>query len=49
MNSELKSGDICEIQTRKNAEPKLQWLEAARTARARSKIKVYLRSKGIDL
>jgi GTP pyrophosphokinase len=49
MNSELKSGDIVEIQTRKNAEPKMQWLEAARTARARSKIKVYLRSKGVDI
>jgi GTP pyrophosphokinase len=49
MNSELKSGDICEIQTKKNAEPKPQWLEAARTARARSKIKVYLRGKGVDL
>ena len=47
MNSELKSGDICEIQTRKNAEPKMQWLDAAKTARARSKIKVYLRSKGV--
>ena len=49
MNSELKSGDICEIQTRKNAEPKPQWLEAAKTARARSKIKTFLRAKGIEL
>ncbi|MDR1124038.1 MAG: RelA/SpoT family protein [Elusimicrobiota bacterium] len=49
MGSELKSGDICEIQTRKNAEPKPQWLEAAKTARARSKIKTYLRNKGMEL
>ncbi len=49
MNSELKSGDICEIQTRKNAEPKMQWLDAAKTARARSKIKTFLRNKGEDL
>lgn len=49
MNSELKSGDICEIQTRKNAEPKMQWLDSAKTARARSKIKTFLRSKGEDL
>jgi GTP pyrophosphokinase len=49
MNSELKSGDICEIQTRKNVEPKAQWLEAAKTARARSKIKTFLRSRGIEL
>ncbi|MDR1684143.1 MAG: RelA/SpoT family protein [Elusimicrobiota bacterium] len=48
MNSELKSGDICEIQTKKNAEPKAQWLEAAKTARARSKIKTYLRAKGVE-
>jgi GTP pyrophosphokinase len=47
MSVELKSGDICEIQVRKNAEPKTQWLENAKTARARSKIKTYLRSKGI--
>ena len=49
MNSELKSGDICTIQTRKNILPSKQWLEAARTARARSKIKVSLRARGIDL
>lgn len=49
MNSILKSGDIVEIQTRKNVEPKPQWLEAAKTARARSKIKTFLRSRGIEL
>ena len=49
MNSELKSGDICTIQTRKNILPSKQWLEAAKTARARSKIKVSLRARGIDL
>lgn len=49
MNSELKSGDICEIQTRKNIEPKPQWLEAAKTARSRSKIKTFLRTRGIEL
>ena len=49
MNSILKSGDIEEIQTSKNVEPKPQWLEAAKTARARSKIKTFLRSRGIEL
>jgi GTP pyrophosphokinase len=49
MNSELKSGDICEIQTRKNTEPKLQWLDAAKTARAKSHIKTFLRSKGVEI
>ena len=49
MTYELKSGDICEIQTRKNAEPTRQWLEAAKTARARSKIKSTLRAKGVEI
>ncbi len=49
MSHELKSGDICEIQTRKNSEPKAQWLESAKTARARSKIKTFLRARGIEL
>ena len=49
MNSTLKSGDIVEIQTRKNVEPKPQWLDSAKTARARSKIKTSLRARGIEL
>ena len=49
MTYELQSGDICEVQTRKNAEPTRQWLEAAKTARARSKIKSTLRAKGVDI
>ncbi len=49
MTYELQSGDICEIQTRKNAEPTRQWLEAAKMARTRSKIKRTLRSKGIEI
>ncbi len=49
MSSELKSGDIVEVLTRKSAEPKLQWLDYAKTARARSKIKVSLKAKGVDL
>ena len=39
----LKSGDICEILTRKNSAPKKDWLKFVRTARARSKIRHYLR------
>ena len=49
MTYELQSGDICEIQTRKNAEPTRQWLEAAKMARTRSKIKRTLRAKGIEI
>lgn len=43
----LKSGDICEIQTRKGNMPKKDWLSVVKTARARSKIRHYLREKGI--
>jgi GTP pyrophosphokinase len=49
MTYELQSGDICEIQTRKSAEPTRQWLEAAKMARTRSKIKRTLRAKGIEI
>jgi len=44
---QLRSGDICEIQVRKNSRPKESWLSVVKTARARSKIRQYLREKGI--
>lgn len=40
---ELKSSDIVEIITRKNSAPKKDWLKIVKTARARSKIRKYLR------
>ncbi len=43
----LKSGDVCEIQTKKGSVPKKDWLGVVRTARARSKIRRYLREQGI--
>jgi GTP pyrophosphokinase len=43
----LRSGDICEIQTRKGSEPKKDWLKIVKTARARSKIRHFLREHGI--
>ncbi len=49
MDYVFKTGDVCEIITRKNSEPKRDWLEFARTAGARSHIKRYLRSKGVDI
>lgn len=49
MDYAFKTGDVCEIITRKNAEPKRDWLEFAKTANARSRIKRYLRSKGVDI
>ncbi|MBU6429887.1 MAG: RelA/SpoT family protein, partial [Cyanobacteria bacterium REEB65] len=42
----LKSGDICRILTKKGSAPKKDWLKIVRTARARSKIRNYLREKG---
>jgi len=43
----LKSGDICRINTKKGSTPKKDWLNLVRTARARSKIRHYLREQGI--
>ena len=43
----LKSGDVCEIHTKKGSTPKKDWLGIVRTARARSKIRRYLREQGI--
>ena len=42
----LKSGDMCEIITRKNSAPKKDWLTTVKTAGARSHIRKYLREHG---
>ncbi len=47
LDYKLKSGDICRILTKKGSEPKKDWLNMVRTARARSKIRHFLREKGI--
>ena len=47
LDYQLKSGDICKIITRKGSAPKKDWLMFVKTARARSKIRHYLREKGI--
>ncbi len=47
LDYELKSGDICEILTRKRSTPKKDWLTIVKTARARSKIRHFLRENGI--
>jgi GTP pyrophosphokinase len=46
LDCELKSGDICEILTRRNSSPKKDWLGVVRTAGARSHIRKYLREHG---
>ncbi|MBI4387408.1 MAG: bifunctional (p)ppGpp synthetase/guanosine-3',5'-bis(diphosphate) 3'-pyrophosphohydrolase [Elusimicrobia bacterium] len=43
----LKSGDICEILTKRGSTPKKDWLGLVKTARARSKIRHFLREQGI--
>ncbi|NLH39907.1 MAG: bifunctional (p)ppGpp synthetase/guanosine-3',5'-bis(diphosphate) 3'-pyrophosphohydrolase [Elusimicrobia bacterium] len=46
LDYELKSGDVCEIITRKNMTPNKDWLNFVKSQRARSKIKKYLREHG---
>lgn len=46
LDYELKSGDVCEIITRKNMTPNKDWLHFVKSQRARSKIKKYLREHG---
>ena len=43
----LKSGDICRINIKKGSMPKKDWLNMVKTARARSKIRHYLREQGL--
>ncbi|MCG2726333.1 MAG: RelA/SpoT family protein [Elusimicrobia bacterium] len=47
LDQELKSGDVCEIITRKNSIPKKDWIAFVKTARARSRIRKFLREKGL--
>jgi len=42
LDSELKNGDIVEIDTKKSARPSRKWLDAARTSLARRRIRVAL-------
>ena len=49
MDYVFKTGDVCEVITKKNAAPKRDWLEFAKTANARSRIKRNLRAKGEDI
>ncbi len=43
LDTVLKSGDRCEIQTRKGQHPHKDWLDLVKTPRARSKIRKYFR------
>ena len=45
LNTVLKTGDVCEIKTSKNASPNSSWLEIAKTSSARAHIKKALQKK----
>lgn len=42
LDTELHSGEICEIITQKNAKPSRQWLKFVKTSKAKSKIRTIL-------
>jgi GTP pyrophosphokinase len=48
LDSKLKSGDICEIVTAKNAHPNEKWLKFVKTGIARNKINQYLRENSLS-
>ncbi len=45
LNTELKNGDVVELITRSNAQPSLDWLEYAKSAHARAKLRSYFRRR----
>jgi guanosine-3',5'-bis(diphosphate) 3'-pyrophosphohydrolase len=47
LDYELKSGDVCEIITRKNATPNKDWLNFVKSQRAKTKIRKFLREHGL--
>lgn len=48
LDTKLKSGDICEIITAKNAHPNEKWLKFVKTSIARNKINHYLRENSLS-
>jgi GTP pyrophosphokinase len=47
INSKLKTGDVCEILTRKNIKPTSHWLEYVVSLQAKSRIRKYLREHSV--
>ena len=45
LDTDLKNGDIVEIETRKNSQPSHKWLDMAKTSLAKRHIRSYLMSK----
>ena len=48
LNTELHTGDVVEIKTRKGSGPSEDWLKVVKTNQARSKIRSYLQKKEIE-
>ena len=49
LNTELKTGDVCEIRTSKTARPNDSWLEIAKTNSAKNHIRHALQKRNADL
>lgn len=49
LNTVLKTGDVCEIRTSKNAQPNDSWLEIAKTTSAKGHIRKALQRRDADL
>lgn len=49
LGTAIKNGDVVEIVTRNNAQPSLDWLEHAKSAHTRSKIRGYFRRRDREL
>ena len=43
LDHQLRSGDTCDIMTKKSQRPNLDWLKFVRTARAKSRVRQYVR------
>ncbi|MCW5941159.1 MAG: bifunctional (p)ppGpp synthetase/guanosine-3',5'-bis(diphosphate) 3'-pyrophosphohydrolase [Fimbriimonadaceae bacterium] len=43
LSTPLKNGDVCELITRSNAAPSLDWLDYAKTSHAKSRVRAYFR------
>ncbi len=48
LDYQLKSGDVCEIITKKNAQPNRDWLKIVKSQTARAKIRKFLREHGLE-
>lgn len=45
LDTELQNGDVCELITRSNATPSLDWLKFVKSAHTRSKLRAYFRKQ----